>query len=75
MKHLNAQMKFMKSVIDANLHIEITGNKLKSDARGITNVSIYTDIWVKDTSNISSAIKLQNTKKKPMKVDFGSDDF
>ncbi len=45
-------LKFMRSLIDENWHLEIAGNKLKGNNKGINVISIELIVWVKDPDNM-----------------------
>lgn len=46
-------LEFIRSLIDENLHLEIAGNELKSDGKGVKQIKLYINVWVRDVNAIA----------------------
>ena len=53
-------LEFMRSLIDENRHLEIAGNELRSDGKGVNMMSLEIVVWLKDEKAIGESMVVES---------------
>jgi len=62
-------LEFIRSLIDENLHLEIAGNELKSDGRGVKQIRLNINVWVRDANSIAGENAMTPSENKSVNSD------
>ena len=61
--------KFIRSLVDENLHLEIAGNEIRSDGANIQQVTLDINVWVRGSTTISTAEQSDSDEMFEMNAD------
>ena len=56
-------LEFTRSLIEENLRLEVAGNVLKSDGKGLTGMSLDMFVWLKDANAIGGVPEADDTEE------------
>ena len=61
--------KFIRSLVDENLHLEIAGNEIRSDGKNIQQVTLDMNVWVRGSTKISRVVQSDTDEMFEMNAD------